>query len=254
MLKTKYNYIYKTTNLINGKIYIGQHCVNKRPEIDDYLGSGNYLKRAIKKYGKENFKREILEFCLPCVNHINFKEQYWIKELNSTDKEIGYNVSKGGDISGYSRGMVRSEEHCRRLSESKKGHEVSEETKEKLRQANLGKKASEETKRKQSESNKKYVPSQETKEKLRQVGLGHEVSSETRKKISESNKGKVAWNKGKESVFLGKTHTEESKKKMSEYVRNRSVLECPYCNIQCNIISVMKKHHFDNCKHKPKEL
>ena len=48
-----------TTNLINNKKYIGMHYGS---EDDDYLGSGKLLTRAIKKYGKENFKREILEF------------------------------------------------------------------------------------------------------------------------------------------------------------------------------------------------
>lgn len=52
-------YIYKTTNSINGKIYIGAHQSDSFE--DGYLGSGLHLKRAIKKYGKENFSREILE-------------------------------------------------------------------------------------------------------------------------------------------------------------------------------------------------
>lgn len=52
-------FIYKTTSLINGKYYIGQH---KGREDDDYLGSGLALKGAIKKHGEKNFKREILAF------------------------------------------------------------------------------------------------------------------------------------------------------------------------------------------------
>jgi hypothetical protein len=53
--------LYKTTNLINGKTYIGIH--QTKNINDGYLGSGLYFLRAVKKYGKENFKREILEFC-----------------------------------------------------------------------------------------------------------------------------------------------------------------------------------------------
>lgn len=52
-------YIYKTTNLVNGKIYVGKR---QMPHFDDsYYGSGTVFKAALKKYGKANFKREILE-------------------------------------------------------------------------------------------------------------------------------------------------------------------------------------------------
>jgi group I intron endonuclease len=82
--------IYKTTNLINNKIYVGKY----QGDRTDYIGSGTYLKRAIKKYGKENFKREILEYCetseLLCE-----REKFWIKELNSMVPN-GYNVCRGG--------------------------------------------------------------------------------------------------------------------------------------------------------------
>lgn len=53
-------YIYMTTNLINGKKYIGQH---KGKVNDSYLGSGTTITKAIQKYGKENFKKDILCMC-----------------------------------------------------------------------------------------------------------------------------------------------------------------------------------------------
>ena len=52
-------YLYKTTNLLNGKIYYGQHKGNF---CDNYLGSGKYIKYAINKYSKENFKVELITY------------------------------------------------------------------------------------------------------------------------------------------------------------------------------------------------
>lgn len=57
-----YGYIYKTINLINNKIYVGQHKCNVF-EPDVYIGSGTLLRRAIQKYGTENFKNELLCEC-----------------------------------------------------------------------------------------------------------------------------------------------------------------------------------------------
>lgn len=81
--------IYKTTNLINGKFYIGKDVKNK----NSYLGSGKILKDAIKKYGKENFKKEILEIC-DSLETLSEREKFWIKELKAN--EIGYNIAEGG--------------------------------------------------------------------------------------------------------------------------------------------------------------
>ena len=83
--------IYKVTNLVNGKIYIGQDSKNN-PE---YLGSGAIIKKAIKKYGKENFKKEIIDWS-NSKNDLNTKEIFWIKEYNSTNHNIGYNITEGG--------------------------------------------------------------------------------------------------------------------------------------------------------------
>ena len=73
-----YGYVYKTTNLINNKIYIGQHKWTGHEIDPKYLGSGKILKEAIKTYGKENFKCEILEWC-ESFDELNKRERYWEK-------------------------------------------------------------------------------------------------------------------------------------------------------------------------------
>ena len=85
--------IYKTTNLINGKIYIGQD-INNNPK---YFGSGKIIINSIKKYGKINFKKEILEKCCN-EKELDEKEIKWIKELKSTNRKIGHNTCEGVNL------------------------------------------------------------------------------------------------------------------------------------------------------------
>ena len=86
MKNIKRKTIYKTINLINNKFYIG-----KSEKYDpNYLGSGTILNYAIKKYGRENFKKEIIEECFT-RKKLNEREIYWIDKLNPP-----YNIAKGG--------------------------------------------------------------------------------------------------------------------------------------------------------------
>lgn len=91
-------YIYKITNLINDKCYVGKHSSYK---IDNnYFGSGIAIKKAIKKIGKHNFKKEILCIC-KTEKEQNKKEIYWIKKLKTYS--VGYNMTIGGEGKlGYS--------------------------------------------------------------------------------------------------------------------------------------------------------
>jgi hypothetical protein len=86
-----YHFLYKTTNSLNGKYYYGAHSTEN---IDDgYLGSGIALKKAIQKYGKENFYREIIEFCNE-ENEMYLKEEKIVAEHYK--KEECYNMNVGG--------------------------------------------------------------------------------------------------------------------------------------------------------------
>lgn len=88
-----YGYIYKTTNKLNNKIYIGQ----KKSEIflgKAYLGSGKYLKRAINKYGEDNFIVEMLDTA-ESRDKLSELEIYYIEKYNATNINVGYNIAKG---------------------------------------------------------------------------------------------------------------------------------------------------------------
>lgn len=79
--------IYLTTNTINGKKYVGMDS-NNNP---NYLGSGSLVLKAIKKYGKENFKKEILESC-SSVKEMEERETYWIMKFNALKDPLFYNL------------------------------------------------------------------------------------------------------------------------------------------------------------------
>ena len=95
-------YIYMTTNLLNNMRYIGR----KTSQVflsTKYLGSGTHLKRAIKKYGKENFKVELIEECETYIELVE-REMYWIAFYNASKSSDFYNASEGGYKEGFTPG------------------------------------------------------------------------------------------------------------------------------------------------------
>lgn len=78
--------------MVNGKKYIGQH---KGKANDKYFGSGTTILKALKKYGKENFKKEILEFCAT-REEADQRERYWIQYYNAVEDDNFYNSQEGG--------------------------------------------------------------------------------------------------------------------------------------------------------------
>lgn len=89
----KYFFIYKTTNLLNGKYYIGMHCTNNLK--DGYLGSGTRLRRSIRKYGVQNFKLEILEYC-KTYDELKQREKQ-IVNVDLLKDNLCMNLKPGGD-------------------------------------------------------------------------------------------------------------------------------------------------------------
>jgi group I intron endonuclease len=235
-------YVYMTTNLINGKSYIGKRA----GRLDDnYMGSGTHLNSAIQKYGKDNFKKAILEVC-DSDDHSYEREAYWVEFYDAVKSPNFYNLCGGGvgtgsgenhpcygkplsdehrrkiseNHAGYWKGKTHSDETKRKMSEVKASHKNpfygqthTNEWKRKMSEAKKGKTHSDETKRKMSES--KQNISDETRRKMSEAAKGRKASDEVRKKLSEARKGD-------KNNFYGKRHLEESKRKMSEAAKNRS--------------------------------
>jgi hypothetical protein len=91
-------YIYKITNTINGRWYIGK----TNGQDPNYMGSGKLLKQAYAKYGKENFEKIILETC-STEQELNQREQHWIAESGALTDPLSYNLAEGGSGGDLSR-------------------------------------------------------------------------------------------------------------------------------------------------------
>ena len=202
-------YIYKITNKINGKIYIGLTTISPE-KSKHYYGSGTYIVRAIKKYGKHNFTKDILEQNIKSNDDLHAAEINWINLHNATNPDIGYNISTGGEsgaighkhseetkkiISDHSKNI--SKETRIKLSKASKGRILSEDHKRKIKESNIGQKRSEDAKNKMSIGGKGKILSDEHRNNISKASKGRVFSEETRRKLSESNKRTKALNKDK---------------------------------------------------------
>jgi group I intron endonuclease len=204
--------IYITTNLINGKRYIGRDSHNN----PNYYGSGPAIKNAIKKYGKENFKKEIIEECSSFENLVD-REEYWLNYYDAGNNPSFYNLQNSGKgviLKGEKNPMYgrrHSKETRKKISESQKGE----------KNANYGKKYSYELKQKISEGNKGKIFSDKTRRKMSESAKGKIISDETRKKMSEShrkldNSGEKNPMFRKQGFWFGKYLSDETKQKISK--------------------------------------
>ena len=164
-MNMKTGYIYKITNRKNGKIYIGKTIQTIERRFKDHIKAFkfktknyvSYLYRAFEKYGIENFSIEVVEEVIfESESELDSKERYYIKTLNTQDKNIGYNIQEGEEggairskefkptekqlkaLEKYSH-LPASEKLKQKLSEIRTNCIVSKETGGKLRQAQLGK-------------------------------------------------------------------------------------------------------------------
>jgi hypothetical protein len=186
----KYIYNYITTNIITGKQYVGMHSSNK--PNDGYLGSGAIFKKAIKGYGRNNFKKEIICYC-ETIEEAYKNESLFISKYN-TVVPFGYNLCPTGGLlmPGCFTDKMRES-----LIKRNKTRIVSESTREKMR----NKIVSEETKKKISIASTGRRHTNEFKIKLGDRKRGVKMSKETCEKMSNSMKGRIPWNKGKKGCY-----------------------------------------------------
>lgn len=202
--------IYKITNKVNNKVYIGQTIMSINERWSNHKSCNNcvYLKNAIVKYGCENFTIEQIDSA-ETLEELNEKEKYWILFYNSTNRKKGYNLRTGGDNSLHSE---ESKQKMRKkrgpMTEEQKKNmkgKMTEEQKDRVRKIWVGKKHTEETKAKMRENKRLNPMSQEERDNISKRNKGKKHTEESKKKISEAQLGKKR-----------PSPSEETKRKISE--------------------------------------
>lgn len=241
--------IYKIVNRINGKIYVGRDKHNN----PKYLGSGKLLHLAFKKYGIENFVKEIIEECDASL--LDEREKYWIKELKSQDPAIGYNIAEGGHNDFTMNDYVKS-----KISKTLKGKYVGENS------FRHGLKLSPEHKAKFLEHSKKIKgktfeefygeeKAKEMKENLSRNKSGIKLSKEHCEAISKAKKGVPltdAQKKGISEGLKGRVVTDETKEKLR--CSNLNKTQKHSIKLECYNIETGETLIFNNVEHAKREL
>lgn len=229
--------IYKATNTINQKIYIGfdsswptrqqQHLMESAgPNPDD----GSVFHKAIRKYGPDAFIWEVLCQSRDGNHLLNEMEGYFIRLYNSHYLDgHGYNMTYGGE---GTLGRVHTEETRKKMSEKKKNRQLTVKEREAIRRLNESKRGvpqTEEHKQKRSAALMGHETPQETREKISKSLAGKKkgpLLEETKRKISLANTGRPSSLKGKpqsEELIKKRTHsqTKKTKKKISQALEGK---------------------------------
>jgi group I intron endonuclease len=213
--------IYKITNIVNSKIYIGQTIQEKLEKrltkhIRDARNktTNSALHNSIRKYGFENFVIELIEDKLTTKIDLDRKEKFWISSTKSNVKAIGYNLTNGGSgILGFRHSVATKNYMKERMSGNNNPF--------------FGQRHSEKMKRFISESGKGRVPWNK--------GLsvdGHPCSEETKQAVSKAQKGKIVSElsrKHMSDAHLGKVVAEKTRNKISKTQKLQPKFLCENC-------------------------
>lgn len=236
--------IYSIRNVENGKVYVGSAVnINRRWQehrsgLKRGVHGNDRLKKAWGKYGESCFEFTILEK-IEDIGQLVEREQFWIDDMNATDKNIGYNIcpvagktclgvkrseETKAKMSAAQKGKPRSLEQRAKIAATLKGRSPSPETVAKLAASNTGKRHTPETRAKISASHIGIRQTESAKAKLSIAGKGRFVSSETRLKLSLTRMGHTVSEetRAKISAFhKGRKHTPEQIAKHANALRGR---------------------------------
>lgn len=190
--------IYKATNKLNRKIYIGQTSKSLEERKLTHknrakFGSTYHFHNAIRKYGFDAFEWVILENDIKNKNKLDELEIKYIKKFNSIKN--GYNISTGGGGGDTLTNNPNRKEILKKMSEKQKGRKMKKAVKEKWYK-------------------KMYIDNPDRFKGVNNPMYGKKLSDERKKQISEQQKGRI-------SPMKGKHHSEETKKKISEFQKGR---------------------------------
>lgn len=203
------NYIvYKITNTINQKIYIGittrslsqrwaEHCKEARSN------SQKAIHRAIRKYHVENFQKEIIDNSSQSLEELFLKEKGYIEQYNSFNNPQGYNCTSGGDFFQMTSeerlkraqrmlGCKHTEETKLKISQTKKLYPtiITDEYRQKISQSSKGRIFTPESIEKRAKKLRGQKRTPEQKQKMGFKNIGRILTKEHRQKISQNNIGK----------------------------------------------------------------
>lgn len=210
-IRDPYGFIYITTNLVNGKRYLGLKCFNEKWK--DYLGSGIILKQAVDKYGPENFSRNIIDIAYS-KEELKQKEYEYSVFFDVVESDDWYNIVYGG---GATLGYHFTDEQREKISKSLQGREMSEEARKKMSESKKGVPFTDEHKRNLSKSQIGRVFSDETRKKMSDIKIGKYTGSSNPNYGNHKLAGENNPNYGKrgiESPNYGRKHNEESIEKI----------------------------------------